>query len=233
MTEKPYLPQVPRPEDKNMYQWFIEVWKKLGKAGSLLGSIRFGSQDSYTGFDEDGTMQAYGDATCWDDIVGSLVASQLNSVAGKLDYNWAENSITMNPSGDPANQADRLIFNFQVPHAAKLSEMRLHIHWEQTNTTVRTFRVDYRLQNNGAAKTTAWTTVIRSTGGSYDKFTYTSGTLNQITRLVEVDLSSAMLSTTVQFRLTRTDSNAGDVEATFVDAHVERDTLGSRTEYTK
>lgn len=233
MTERPYLPQVPKPEDKNLYQWFIEVWKKLGKPGALLGSIRFGSQTSYTGFDEDGTMQAYGDATTWDDIVGSLVASQLNSVAGKLNYNWSNSSITMNPGGDPTNAADRLIFNYQIPHAAKLSEMRLHIHWEQPNSTVRTFQVDYRIQTNGSAKTTTWTTVTRSTGGIYDAFTYTSGTLNQITRLAEVDLSGAALSATVQFRLTRTDNNAGDIEATFADAHVERDALGSRQEYIK
>ena len=170
----------------------------------------------------------------WDDITGSLVSSQLNSVAGKLDYNWDENSITMNPGGDPASVSDRLIFNFQVPHKAKLSEMRLHIHWEQSNATARTFRVDYRIQNNGQPKTTAWTTVVRSTGGEYDAFTYTSGTLNQITRLAEIDLSVAELSSTIQFRLTRTDNNAGDIEATFVDAHYQTNsTQGSRTEYRK
>ena len=38
---------------------------------------------------------------------------------------------------------------------------------------------------------------------------------------------------TVQFRLARTDSTSGDILAVFVDAHVERDTVGSRTEFVK
>jgi len=169
----------------------------------------------------------------WDDITGSLVASQLNSVAGKLDYDWEENTITMNSGGNPATAADRLIFNFQIPHSAALSEMRLHIHWEQPNATVRTFRTDYRIQNNGEAKATSWTTVTRSTGGSYDAFPYVSGTINQITKLAEIDLSGAEISSTLQFRLTRTDSNAGDIEASFIDAHVETDSFGSYFEYVK
>ena len=46
-------------------------------------------------------------------------------------------------------------------------------------------------------------------------------------------MTDAGISATVQFRLARTDAVAGDIEATFVDAHIERDMIGSRTEFTK
>lgn len=195
--------------------------------------IRFGGPLGSTDILSDGTVVSRGEATCWNDITGSLIASQLNSTAGKLDYNWDENSITMQPGGNIGNPADRLMFCFQVPHGAKLSEMRLHIHWEQYNTAVRTFRLDYRIQNNGLAKNTIWSSVTRSTGSGYEAFQYISGVLNQITRLAEIDLSNADLSSTVQFRLTRTDATTGDIESTFVDAHIELDTAGSQTEYSK
>lgn len=190
-----------------------------------------GDAENNTTVETDGTLVAHGTASCWDDLTGSLIASQLNSVAGKLDYNWDENSIAMQPGGNPDNPADRLIFNFQIPHGCKLSSMRLHIHWTQQDATTRTFRTDYRIQNNGQEKTTAWTTVVRNSGAEFNAFPYSSGILNQITRLAEIDLLTADLSSTVQFRLTRTDNNAGDVEAVFVDAHVEHIKMGTRLEY--
>ena len=203
---------------------------------TLLAPLKVGDVPggNYTETEIDGTVQAKGEATCWDDLVGSLIASRLESTAGALQYNYDENSITMNSNGSISNRSDRLIFNFQVPHAFVAgSEMKLHIHWEQPDSDPREFTVQYRLQDNGQAKTTAWTTVVVSSNGVNCVFPYVSGTLNQITRLASIDLTGHNISTTVQFRLARTDSVSGDIEAVFIDAHVNRDMMGSRGEFVK
>lgn len=170
----------------------------------------------------------------WDDITGSLIARRLDSTSGKLNYNLEENTITMQSGGSITNRSDRLIFNFQKLHKIKTDgEFRLHTHWEQVSSNQIEWTIQYRKQSNGAAKTTAWTTV---TANSVDDsvWPYTSGTLNQITKLCTVDLSDVSISGTVQFRLCRTDSTSGDIEAAFVDAHYNTDQeRGSRAEFEK
>jgi len=187
----------------------------------------------FTKISETGEVRHYGLATVWGDITNTLIARNLESTAGTIDYNFAEGSLLIQPGGNINNQADRLFFNFQIPHGAKSnSQMKLHCHWEQPNNTERIFTIQYRIQKNNQAKTTAWTTVTASTNNN-SVFTYTSGTLNQITNLVAVDLVGAGISATVQFRICRTDNNAGDVNATFIDAHIEYDSNGSEQEFIK
>ena len=125
-------------------------------------------------------------------------------------------------------------WNVQKPHGAKDdSVFKLHMHWEQTDATTREFKLRYRIQENNSAKTTAWTEVTIDTNTN-NVFSYTSGTLNQITRLADIDWSNVSLSSTVQFRMTRSDATAGVVDVTFVDGHVEYDQArGSAQEYVK
>ncbi len=199
------------------------------------GSVSIGDTENgnMTTIEDDGTVISKGDATCWDDLVGSLIGKKLDSTAGKLDYDYDENAIVMQSGGNSSSSSDRLIFNYQKPHGAKAdSELRLHAHWEQTSSNVIQFYTEYRVQGNGDTKTTAWSNITR-TSAANSVFTYASGTLNQITMLAEIDWSSVAISSTVQFRLTRTDSTAGDILATFVDAHIEYDMSGSREEYSK
>ena len=200
---------------------------------SFVNAIKFGSDDDYTLLSTDGTQRAYGSATCFDDLVSSLVARRLESTAGALQYNYDNSSITMQRNGNITNTSDRLIFNKQIPHAFKAgSLMGLHIHWEQTDATTREFTVQWRIQENREAKTEAWQTSIIDTNTN-NVFPYTSGTINQITTLVDIDLTGLNISDTVQFRLARTDAVNVDLEAVFVDAHIERDGLGSDEPFTK
>ena len=203
-------------------------------AGKLDNLLVGDYPTNYFEVEDDGTFVMRGDSTVWDDLVGSLIANKLSSVAGGLQYDYDENAIVMNTAGVITNSDDRIMFSLQFPHAAKVdSKLHMHIHWEQTDAVDRQFTLQWRIQSNGAAKTTAWETVIVSTNAS-NAFTYPgSGTFNQITELKEVDMTDAGISATIQFRLARTDSVAGDILATFVDAHVERDTMGSRGEYVK
>jgi len=192
------------------------------------------SGGNYTEFSETGDMRHRGDATIWDDLTGSLTGRRLTSTSGTVDYNYEDNSITMQPGGDISDSNDRLIFNFQKPHGAKPdSEMRLHIHWKQADAAEKIFTVQYRIQDNSQVVATEWTTATSSTSVN-NVFTYPgTGSINQITRLVNVDLSGHSISSTIEFRLARTDSNSGNVEAVFVDAHIEYDSRGSETEYSK
>ena len=125
-------------------------------SSTKVGDVEGGS---YFEVEPDGTIVYHGDATAWDDLVGSLVARQLTSVVGTLQYNWDNSSITMQPGGTIDDQNDRLIFNFQYPHHAITDGlMKLHIHWEQASTDQIEWTIQYRIQNNLGAKTEAWTT---------------------------------------------------------------------------
>jgi len=205
----------------------------LATAGAIPAA-KFGSSTDSFEIETDGSTMRNGDATMWDDVTGSLVARRLESTVGRLNYNYTENSITMQDDGNPDSTADNLIFNFQKPHGAKVaSTFNLHIHWEQVEDGAVEFTLQYRIQNNGSAKETTWSEVVVDSSVG-NKFTYVSGTLNQITELIELDWSSSSISATVQFRLARTDDiGLDDIEATFIDGHVEFDNIGSRQEYIK
>ncbi len=210
----------------------IEITNVLDTAGAIP-TAKFGGVNDHTEFEEDGTLVARGSATLWDDLTGSLIARRLESTSGRLQYDYSENAIIMQDNGTLGNTADSLIFNFQKPHGAKVdSEMRLHIHWEQTSNEAIVFDGRYRIQNNNAAKTTTWTTFQATMANNV--FPYVSGTLNQITSLVAVDMSTSSISCTIEFQLARTDDVGNDdILAIFVDAHIERDNNGSREEYVK
>ena len=198
-----------------------------------MGELHYGS---YGGTREvgSGVKQYYGDATVWDDLQGSLINKKLYSTAGKLDYNWDENAIAMQPGGDISNKNDRLCFNYQYPHGAVNIDgvMNLHIHWEQATADNIEWTVQYRLQPIGGEKATDWTTV---TANSHDNsvFEYASGTIHQVTALCSVDMDSMSMSSIVQFRLARTDNVAININALYIDAHVKIDMAGSREEYQK
>ena len=204
----------------------IGVAKPVSKTGDITGG-------DYLEVEADGTDVRHGDATLWDDLTGALISQRLSSTAGKLDYDYDENAITMQSGGNPALATDRLMFNYQFPHAARVdSSLKMHVHWEQVSSNKIECKLQYRIQSNNSAKTTSWTTIDTNSVDN-SVFTYVSGTLNQITEVGSIDMTGAGISATVQFRLTRFDATAGDILATFVDAHVERDMIGSRQEYVK
>ena len=166
----------------------------------------------------------------WDDLRTELVGKTLNSVVGSVSNNFSNNSVTFKPSGVITNDDDVVNFNLQYPHGCEPDgTMNLHIHWEQPSAEQRIFTLQYRIQKNGAPKNTLWTT-INANSLTDSRYPYVSGTLNQVTVFAPISLLNAGLSSTVQFRLTRTDANAGNIEAFFIDAHVFYKKLGSKTE---
>jgi hypothetical protein len=200
----------------------------------FTGGLQIGSNKDCVRITRQGEVQYRGLASTWEDIQTSLIGRQLSSPAGAVDYNYAENTITMKPNGVISNVNDCVSWNIQYPHKARVDgSFNVHLHWEQVDSTPRQFTLWYRKQPLGAAKATAWVPVVVNTGAATNAFPYVSGTLNQITRLVSIDMTGAGLSCIVQFRLTRSDAVAGNIEAQFADAHYEIDSTGSAEEYRK
>ena len=192
---------------------------------------------NYVEFDEDGSPRLKGDATVYEDIIGDVMSRNLTSTRDRIDYDFAENMIIFQNNGDITDKDDRLQFNVQIPHQAVVGSaayMLWHIHWFQEDTVQRELTFKYRLQNNGSAKTTAWSTIQLKTHDTEDLFTYSSGTLNQITTFKsEIDITGADISSTLQVQVCREDSNSGNLNVTFLDAHIAIDSDGSKEEWSK
>lgn len=230
MTEKPYLPQTPRPEDKNLYQWFIEVWKKLGVKGALLGAVRFGSQDSYTGFEDDGTLVATGSATTWNDI--NFSGSALKP--GSSSPTWATVLGGLQGWTFDAAAVEELQGCEEVLHDYKEgSDIIVHIHWRPTTTNTGTVRwgLEYSWTNIGATATSTSTIYVeQASTGVVGR--------HQIIPFPTIAGTGQKIGSMFQCRLFRDASNVADTytgEAFMAQfgIHYERDTLGSRGVATK
>jgi hypothetical protein len=211
---------------------------------ALTEPLIIGSGDDYSQFDADGSLRHMGAATVWDDVVQSISAVNMYSTPGKVDFDFAEQWAVLQASGSLDTNGDIIFINYQLPHAARAGSLfRLHMHWSQSSATVRTIGGKYRIQDNGTGTTSAWSDFTASTahteagGGSVldvSGHDFGSGNFNQITRLVDIDLTGLGVSAIVQLRFARTDANAGaDIYLYSVDGHVEKDSGGSREEYTK
>lgn len=211
---------------------------------TTLGQIqypqaRFGTSSNNTTFEADGTMVANGNATTFRDELNDLIKSA-NSNPAKLSINYSENSVEFATN---ATTSDYCVMNVQLNHLWKLgSELHPHLHWWQNASGVPNWLIQYRWQKEGNAKTTAWTSAVWDAHA----FTYTSGTLNQITEFghISAPVGYGQVSDIVQVRIIRDTNNTsglfsgvdtytGVASAVSFDIHIECDTLGSRTEYTK
>lgn len=184
------------------------------------------------------TKPFHTDNTVFEDKAYPLIGRRLTANQGTADYDWDEMAVAFSQNGDMTDANDLVGMNAELPHQAKENgKIYPHIHWEQNSTNEVIFELDYRVQDNGAEKMTTWNRMVaNSTDDS--AFNYVSGTLNQITKFKEngvdyIDMDGIGISATLQFKITRTDSTGGVVNATFFDFHYEIDDLGSREEFIK
>jgi hypothetical protein len=201
-----------------------------------FGSIASGD---YAEFQDDGSLWFYGDATCFRDEFGPLIGARLESPSSDIVTNAAEGSITFKSS---CTLSDYISMPVQINHDAKTgADVYPHIHWWQVSANIPNWLIQYRWQVNGSAKGTSWTNVKYTSNA----FTYTSGTLNQLTAFGGLTPpAGAGVSLILQLRLLRDTTNAstlfagadpqsGSVDALFYDVHIEVDTIGSREQYSK
>jgi hypothetical protein len=196
---------------------------------------------NYTAFEYDGTMHAAGSATTFRDELQSLASSTLVSPSGDFQLDQAEAAIEAKTSA--RYPTDYVVTNHQLNHDWKNGSVIFpHLHWWQTTANTPHWVIAHRWQRQGQAKTTAWTPLRWTTNA----FTWTSGTLNQISAFggITPPVGYGQVSDIVQFRVHRDYTNAsglftgGDPVAASqwmvnFDTHIECDTSGSRGEYTK
>lgn len=210
-------------------------------AGGAFGPSTFGTPPNYSEFESDGTLVAYGNATTWRDELGPLLASRLESPGSDIVQNLTEGTITFKDSVTYPD--DYVIYTLQVNHDWLVqSAVEFHVHWWQANAEAANWLIGYRWQVNGQVKTTDWTLVPLTSL----IFSYTAGTLNQISDGASAITppANAQLSDIFQVRLYRDYTNVStlfagaetsglDIEAMSADMHRRSDTIGSRTEYVK
>lgn len=219
-------------EGQGYYFYTGSAWKKL-----VSITDKFGSATNYSIFEADGTLQAFGDGTCFRDELGDV--AKLKVVGVGITADDTESAYDFLTS---ANLSDYLWTNVQLNHDMKAgANIKPHIHFFQTNNAAPNFLIQYRWQKNGGAKTTSWTNYKCNTL----VYTYTSGTLNQIAYGAAITPPVGYnLSDILQVRVLRDNANTstvfagadpytGSASVTSVDVHIEIDMLGSRSEYAK
>ena len=184
----------------------------------------------------DSSLRYKGDAIVFDDLIGNMFARKLYSTVGTLDYDYDNQMIKFQSGGDLTDKNDRIMFNIQLVHKMVFgvdSFMKLHFHWLQTSSTAYTIAGEYRILNNNSGATSTWTSFSGDTATD-NIFTYPgSGDFNQIIDFPEIDITSCSVSSIVQVRFTRDDSNAGDMLISYADYHVGIDGSGSVTPWVK
>lgn len=194
---------------------------------------------NFTGFEDDGTMVFNGTATVYDDILNQLIGQRLESPSSRITQNTAEGSVVFATNTE---LTDYVVMNIQISHSWKMgTDLYPHLHWWQAQNNVPNWLLQYRWQRNGQAKTTAWTSVKMNTNA----FTYSSGTLCQISGFPAITPpSNYSISDILQCRVLRDNANTsglfagadpytGSVSAVNFDSHYIRDMGGSRQEYSK
>lgn len=163
----------------------------------------------------------------WSDLRVSLTQTKVGAI-NTPDFDYTNVGYLF-----PQNNAAEIVYIIvQMPHDYKLgTNIKPHVHWQQSAATAVTWKMDYKWFKNGAAVPASFTTLTTNTG----VFTYTSGNLLQVSSFGEID-GSAMdaISSMLLIKLYRDDNvTTGDVLAFEFDIHYQRDSLGSRFEFVK
>lgn len=207
----------------------------------VVGVLRTGEDTTnYANFDSTGHLTMAGTARPWRDELGELIGKKRKG--SRITEDLDEGTLLFSDTCQIAD--DWVITNVQMNHDKDLSaDIYPHLHWFQASANVPNWMIQYRWQANGGAKTTAWTSAA-STGRV---FTYTAGTLNQISLFAAISPPvGTALSDIVQFRILRdtdndsglfgtpgTDPLAGSASALMFDVHLMINSLGSTDEYAK
>ena len=184
-------------------------------------------------------LRLYGTATSTLDELGFLITQRIESPASRIVADHAEGELEYK---DTCTLDDYVSMPIQINHNWDgTTPIGLHLHWPQASANLPNWLIQYRWRRNGQAKATSWTSK------KYDShvYTYTSGTLEQITSFGTITPPADVgLSSFLQVRLLRDVANTstlfagadpltGSAKALGYDAHKVVDGFGSNTEYEK
>lgn len=217
----------------------LHVYPVDSTSAADLEIVRFGNETSYTQFKGDGSLRYFGNATVWRDELNQLIGQKLESPNSRIAYDLLEGTVDF---ADNCDLTDYILTNIQINHDWKFgSDICPHLHWFQSSSNMPNWIIQYRWQSNGKAKVTSWTNNI----WNENAFTYTSGTILQITEFSHITPPEGYgISDILQVRILRDTNNdselftgldplTGDAIALSFDIHLEIDTDGSRQEYVK
>lgn len=241
LPEDPRLPNLQpdaTPYLRLLNQRLNDLFRQLARA--INTKSIFGTDGiNYSEFEEDGTLVAYGNATCYRDELNDLLKTGLNNPAARIEKDLTESCLIFKTT---ATTEDWAAMNVQINHDWKAgSSINPHIHWWQAENNTPNWMIQYRWQKECGAKTTGWT----SKAWTANTCDYTTGTINQITSFGLIDPPTGYgLSDILQIRFIRDSANAStlfdgadpytaNASATSADVHIEIDTLGSRATYSK
>lgn len=191
-----------------------------------VGNIHGGGH--YLNIDENGHLTLHGDATVFEDLRFPFTRDKQGQ-NDKPDFDFTNFGLLF-PQNDTTEIAYIIV---QFEHAMEQGSVILpHVHFNQTSVTTPTFKMDYRWYDLGNDPTGSFTTV------TFDSFvfTYVSGTISQVAYINGgIDGSSITgVSSFLECKFYRDDNDVvGDVLTKEFDIHIERDSLGSNTEFTK
>jgi len=185
----------------------------------------------------------YYPGTAWDDLRFPLTGQQIDTAAGRLDYDYFNGAVGFNANA--LYPSDPVSMVAQIEHKTKFTTLRPHIHWLQISEDVPNWLLAYKVIENGTA-TTKETDFSNHTFSIIQShaFTYTSGNLPQISLFENIDISSLSVSDYVHFVLFRDSGNdseefagadpSSSAELIYeFDCHYEIDSAGSGSEYIK
>lgn len=164
----------------------------------------------------------------WIDLVGDIAGAKLDSAAGKIDFDFNEGMLKFQDSADVNNNNDSLQLSFQVNHniyrgAGAVAKPHLHI--IQTSTITPKWKVEYKILNTGVIKP-VWSVLVAD--GGVEAMPYTSGDLDQVIILPDIDISGVGLSARILLRVWHSGTVSGSVLVSAIDCHVPVYKLGSK-----
>lgn len=206
---------------------------------AYIGDVAGGN---YTYIAADGTVRAYGDATCWLDEMQNITGAKIDSPSADFELSNANGTVLAKTSA--RYPADFVWGSWQLNHDWEPgTPIHPHMHWWQTTANVPHWLFAYRWQKSNAEATTVWTLKP----WTVNAYAYAGQTrLNQITEFgtITPPVGYGVVSDIIQIRLYRDYTNVSTLftgndpvnatqEFLNVDGHKRANQLGSPTEYNK
>ena len=169
--------------------------------------------------------------TVWDDMTFPANGFKLDVSSAVLDYDYDEVGIEFPNNASTGVVAESISAPVQFLHAwLEGSDIRPHVHWIQTAADqTNNWYMTHRWYNPGS-DVTSW---VQSAVGS-NVFTYTSGSLHQISEFPVISGTGKTLSSLFDMRVER-DGDNDTSSATLLfkqfDIHIQKNKLGSADEF--
>lgn len=177
----------------------------------------------------------------WNDMVSQAIAQNLDTTSGRIDFDYDE--LTINYENNARYPEEPLGVVNQLSHMVLEGARTFgaHVHWAQEEDADPNFLLEWRYYNNGEIIPAVWTKALPD---QQRVFTYTSGTLAQITSFVDIEIPDVKISGFLDCKLYRDTTNASTlfagadgystpVRVKSFDVHVQYDSLGSATPFSK